>query len=358
MIYLIPILLTVSLYACRKVYNSSNNILYDNVSIRIVFFSLLMISGMRYEIGTDYENYRSIFYLLNGYASQAKTDINNLYTLEPGYILINYFFGYFPGGFYLVIFFVCCITLFFLFKSLSALNGDYKYLALLIIILHAFVFLMQNQIRQAASIAIFIYSIRYVNSGNYVRFFFINAFSALLFHYSAIMLLPIYAVRYFKFNSMSMAISIAFIFVLSSIGFFQNTFSQIISSLPIYSVYINSDTYSSNSSLSIVNIITIIYFSFLLILFNNGRNESKIFFIGIVLFCAFSNFSILLRLSNYLLYVKIISIPLLISDMNNSSNRRVIGVSFLIYSLLMYVNAAAINSGGNFPYRSLLGIAL
>lgn len=318
-----------------------------------IFVFIAVLSGTRYGIGVDYVNYENIFYNLNGYYDRITLDINNIYGLEPGYILINKFFGFSEDGFYILIFFIAIVTMYIMHLAIKKLPIKYQYLAYFILVTHAFVFLMQNQIRQAASIAIFIYSLKYINSSDKIKYFGLNLLSAITFHYSALVVLPFYLVKFVNLTRVRMLVAICVVVPASLFGVFNYILYEIVKSISIYDAYL-STSFSEVSQLSVINLITVLYFFLIIYFFDKGNNENKIFFIGLILSCVFSNFSLLERLSGYFIYVKIISIPLLFFEVEKSSNRYLLFLSLIIYSIAMYINAISINSGGNIPYVNIL----
>lgn len=330
-----------------------NRVNYDKIIIFFVFIIITIASGTRYGVGVDYVNYENIFYNINGYYESVTLDINNIYGLEPGYMQLNKFFGSAKWGFYCLIFFMSFVTMIFISAAISVIPGRYRYLAYFILITHAFIFLMQNQIRQAASIAIFIFSIRFINSGSKAKFFGVNILSAVLFHYSALIVLPMYLVRYFSLKKGWMILSLALVLPASIAGLFNSFLYEIVESISLYNAYL-STSFSNVNNLSIVNIITVVYFFILIYFFDRESNESKILFFGLILSCIFSNFSLLERLSSYFLYIKIISMPMMIYRMSNFNNKYIVLASLIVYSIAMYVNAMVINSGGNIPYINLI----
>lgn len=326
---------------------------YDKISVFLIFLFIVLVSGTRYGVGVDYVNYENIFYNINGFYDSITLDINNIDGLEPGFLLINKIFGFSKYGFYGLIFFMSLVTLGLIHAAILKLPIKYQYLAYFILITHAFVFLMQNQIRQAASIAIFIFSVRYINNGCKRNFFGLNIVSAIIFHYSALAVLPLYAVRHISLTKIKMIIVLSFVLPVSIFGGFNHLLYEVVKNISIYDVYL-STSFSDVSQLSIINIITVMYFFLLIYFFDRDSNEGKILFFGLVLSCVFSNFSLLERLSSYFLYIKILSIPMLIYGIRNSSNKYIVLISLLIYSIAMYANAIAINSGGNIPYLNLI----
>jgi len=345
-IYLVLIIILFMFWYLKG--NNDNN----NILISLYCMIIILVSGSRYGVGVDYENYENIFYYINGFSNKITLDINNISGLEPGFVLLNKLFGFSNNGFIAVNIVLVALTMWAFHSAILKLPSKYQFFAYFILVTHAFIFLMQNQMRQACAISVFIYSIRYINEIKINRYLLINFLSAMTFHYSALVVLPLYFITKFELTRFRMVFLFATVLPLSLLGFFNSILTAIVKGIGLYTVYLQS-SFSSVQTLSIINILTLLYLFTLIFLFDRRTNENKILFLGLLLTCIASNFALFERLSAYLIYVKVISLPLLISNIKNSNNKIIIISSIVVYSIMMYMNAIAINSGGNIPYRSL-----
>ena len=199
-----------------------------NISVANLFLSLSMIAllvGLRgAEVGTD-----TFYYIDEFYNRYNQFDFNNIFQnyLEPGHGIIAFFLNYIGSNhsIYLLTFSSLSLFFFFLFYK-----GKKEYLpwAIFFAFCIGFVFFMMNGLRQALAITIFALSVKHVTERNLYKFILI-VLCASLFHYSALLMLPIYFINYFsrfgyKFWAILIIASI-FISPFSSFELLKNVFS-------------------------------------------------------------------------------------------------------------------------------------
>ena len=136
-------------------------------------------------------------------------------TKEVGYKLVNQFFALLDlQPIWLFGFFTLLTWLFFTsaFKNYSHLFA----LGLFFTICNGFLLWSFNGVRQSVAIMIFFYATKFVMSGDWKKYT-IWMCVAMLFHYSAILMLPVYLFRYVAFNRVAFMVLFAL-----SIGFLGN----------------------------------------------------------------------------------------------------------------------------------------
>lgn len=153
-----------------------------------IFMVLITISipaffaGIRYGIGTDYFTYVTIF---------ENIDKNFSGRAEIGYQILNWIVKSLNGNVHIVFFIISFITIFFVYLFLN----DYK--MQISVGLGMFVFLLLyynfsfNAVRSAVSIAISLYSYKFIVSKEQGKFLFYAILSS-SFHISAILTIPFY----------------------------------------------------------------------------------------------------------------------------------------------------------------------
>lgn len=186
-----------------------------------VFFILLFIEGLRKGIGTDYKTYYDFLVSNNG----AEFD------MEPPYSLMKWVIntlGIPPMAFFL---FTTFLTLFFVFKSFYKYSASFE-LTLILFILVGIYTNSFNVIRQFIAAAIYMcYALKYIREGDFKRYFLV-VICAALFHYSALVLVPVYFVvkREYSLTFLSASIFGAIVF---NMGFLNVSFiSSILFMLP------------------------------------------------------------------------------------------------------------------------------
>lgn len=301
----------------------------------VVFLSYYM--GFVREGGTDYQAYEYLYNM--GFS--AREDRERI--LEYAYKLLMVLFRR-MGFSFQQFHFVCCMIMNTLIVSFVY---RYKYPLLSLLLFVATIFFQEgNLIRQMMSIAIFLYSTKYI-AGKDMKKYLVCVFLACMFHASSIVLLPIYWVNRLKPYPLIMMIVLAVSIYMGMskkmYGIFQMDFG--------YSDY--GTLYSTMMEADSVDMApNIIMYCFLLLAFwdkknllNNERNSLLIiFFIGAIL-NNFSTYGInMYRLGLYFKTVSIVIIPQIIDFVYTSFHNRLkinIGIAKLLIYLfvfLFYVN--------------------
>jgi hypothetical protein len=144
---------------------------------------LTLISGLRLDVGTDYQNYLYLFNLIeNGQLSVS----------EPGLVYLYKFSNYLGFGSYGVFFVFSFIVAVGFTKFLSDFCGRKGGVAIfLFFTLSMFYFASFNLIRQYAAVSVILYGFKYILEKRFLVYL-IYVGIAMLFHYSAIVMLSMY----------------------------------------------------------------------------------------------------------------------------------------------------------------------
>lgn len=184
LLVLLP-LLTYPLYSRQRIkQNFTNEATVANTlsqyGIPTIAFTLIL--GLRYNVGVDYLSYENI------YNSQTNQFI--LQHTEPLYTLLSFILHQADIPYYGLTCAISCIFFILFIKSFS----DYPYLknwGIFFLFVTGILFVFLNVQRQAIAFCIFFYSIRYIHKQSFLKYFFCILLS-MGFHYSAILLLPLY----------------------------------------------------------------------------------------------------------------------------------------------------------------------
>ncbi len=90
-----------------------------------------------------------------------------------------------------------------------------------------------NAIRQYLAAAVFIFSLRYILKGKFISYL-LCCLIAFYFHSSAIVLIPIYFIKYFKLNKWTIAITLVGTFL---VGIFMEQITKLLSMITNFSYY-------------------------------------------------------------------------------------------------------------------------
>lgn len=211
------------------------------VFIFYFFCMFILLGGIRYQVGTDWEQYYNYFVVNNRYIDFFN-EID--YTYEAGYRLLNYIVKNVSDSFNVFLLIFTSIICFLKYKSILS----YTKLPLIVLLLNYAYFLGDIfNIRQSLGVAITIYSVRFVLEKNLLKFI-LTIIIATLFHRTAIVFLLAYWLYYKEFSNRTL-------FLLLTISCFIG-FSGVIGSLitnltGIDNIYVDKLlTYGEDSSIS------------------------------------------------------------------------------------------------------------
>lgn len=150
---------------------------------RLVCLTLIAFSGFRYFVGTDYEGYWKMFHkiVLDG----------RYYNIEWGYYWLVKLVNAFGGTAQLVFLVFSIITIYFIYKFIEYFSENVELSWLVFICIGPYFLSTFNGMRQWLVVAVFAYSLRYIKEDNLKKYLALNIFGC-LFHYSAVILLPMY----------------------------------------------------------------------------------------------------------------------------------------------------------------------
>lgn len=160
----------------------------------IIILSLLipaMISGFRYGVGTDFDAYINIYNQMSDFNIQDYFTYNTN-NIEMGFFLIIKIASLLDGGAELMFGISSLITLVFLYLGLRRLEIKHISLALFLYLLMIFP-LTLNGVRQGISVSILFYAFTFAAERRWWKFLF-WALIASLFHLSALVFIPLYAI--------------------------------------------------------------------------------------------------------------------------------------------------------------------
>lgn len=336
-----------------------NSLQYERVAFRRVWFPILCVSlvlGGRYNVGTDWENYRYIFdYIQTGKISES--------ALEPFYLCLNYMvsiLGLSASYFFTLVVFLQLTLVYYVFRDnpkIFALGVLFYLLCLLPISL--------NIIRQSIAICIFFYATRFIESS--AKKYLLMIIIAGLFHYSSLVLLPVFLLRHkiFAFldkRYISIPLYIATLFLGSLL------IVPLLELVPIdllgakYQNSLNNADIEMtvNSGLGImINNFLHVCILLCLPLFNRFPEKKsyllivyRIFLVGLLFSNIFGVSEYLSRLVLPLVSLKVILLPYVIySLLHTSKNYEFFsGIIFVLLYILLFVFSVLNGAGGISPF--------
>lgn len=165
--------------------------------LKVSFALIFLFLALRYHFGNDYKTYLDAFTGIN-----QSNDIYLLYWVqhfEPGWIFLNKIFG--PLGFFTMIATLALLNCIVYYRFIKKyIPVQYYWLAVFIYIFNpVFLLVSASAMRQSIAIMLFIFSLEYLYKKDAIRYFICVGLAS-LFHFSALILIPVYLVGVFNWR--------------------------------------------------------------------------------------------------------------------------------------------------------------
>lgn len=303
----------------------------------LVFIGLALFSGFRENVGIDYESYVLIFNGVEGHSLS-----------EPGMAYLMKFISKIGGTEHLYFLLMAIITEFFVYKILIREKRYFWLLVLMYYCISIFYFASFNGVRNFVAIAIIIWALRFVESGEFKKFSAIVLATGFVFHYSALIFIPLY----FYLRSHQSIFRVLIISVAVFAG------GSVIFGLLEYTPYAKYEKLMGNNDIR-ENSVEIIHYMFavislLLILlgskFKNFKDDGILYNMNTLSFytilmvihqSAGSFVMLLQRFNNYFLFSYLLIVPALLSSMNKD-NRSATKVLLVLFSFAYFIRTIVI----------------
>lgn len=326
------------------------------------FMALLIISivvGFRYQVGVDWENYKEVFIHIKNNPSIQFLD----QTDEPGFFYINKIIAGLGLGYQWMFFTVAFISWMFLFKSVPK-----NILPFFIFFLFAdeYFFWSMNGVRQFVAIGIFLFSIHFIINRNF-WYYLISILFASLFHYSALLLIPVYFIPFSrlynqKFWFFVFIISFFFSkshFLVEGLKQFLIYLTEFIPIIHSYVLYVETELFEARelqgSGLGVVFKVLITLF---ILYFSKGivrkYPQTKIFFVlffvGAIINNLFFTFQIIGRVNVYFLIIRNILLAIIIFEILKGKYSKYVAVGIMTLYFLLFLVSIYNSSNQCSPY--------
>ncbi len=260
---------------------------------------LILFVGTRLEIGNDWENYTRYFYLINSEVLSKK--------FELGYTYLNLFVKRMGGGINEVFLLSSVIIILLTARSINFYTNLWFIPMLLYL---RFSYLQTNMmfVRQGIALAIFLFSVRYIYGKNMYKYMMLISL-AMLFHLSAIILVPLYFILNKRLSTRWY-----FIILLSSFCILPfNLIEMVANYIPIEFVrdkvtsYLTSDIWNKSNNISFSTFERLFIVCTSLIFYRKIDNSNayfriffNLYFLGVVAyFITFNSYVFSERISIY-----------------------------------------------------------
>jgi hypothetical protein len=314
---------------------------YSYILMLFCCLPLFLVSAFRWDVGTDFSGiYLTGFYsIANGGSAHW----------EPGYIMLNKAVLMFSKDPFWIFFVTSLIFIFFVFKAIYDTSVDIR-LSVLFFVISGFYFNSMNGVRQWITLAIFIYSIKYIKQKRFIPYAIVILLASTI-HASALIFIPIYFLCQIRIPPKKGII----IFIASMIctPLIRSLFIFIVTKTK-YGYYINTsyNTYNFSITDTIVGLIIVILGY---IYYNNAKNDKDYsIMMNLQLFALIiSIYSSVIFLAYRLLPCftasQLLFIPLILSQEKNNKIRYLL--SFLV---VIFFTATCIYTFGVLGWSNIL----
>ena len=189
----------------------------------IPVIAFILVFGLRYSVGIDWENYREI-YEEELFGMTFKEMLETRY--EIGFLSIVYLCYIFQLPTYMLFVCLAAIQIIFLYLALKEDHGVLPYVYLAFIFSGIAIFGFCNVMRQNIAFCIFLYALKFVRDRKFIHYVLFYAL-AFCFHKSVIILLPCYFIWSIKSAIFNRPITQISIFIASIIMSLSNPIQHI-----------------------------------------------------------------------------------------------------------------------------------
>lgn len=343
------IILCVMSYFFSEKSNSVHGRMFFHFTSFIIFF---LFSALRFDVGPDYEEYVRYYYSLK---EGEWITVSGYFSGLIIFSMVSRVFSAVNNGYIFVFASYSLITTIFIYAAVSRFKKHLKINGSLII----FVFISMgfyldslDRIRQWCAISIFFFGFIYIFKNDFLRYF-LFIFIASCFHFSAILLLPLYFVLKVNVGRLLVLSSIVAIAAMQFLGWGEPLFRLVMSNVPYYSEVYSSNSYTSSfstgSGAGVLLKILVIFSSILLIKESNNYKLRNVVYIGLFIYIVSSGNINISRFSDYLLVIVCVTIPYCINRFSIKDRKYVYVVAWCV--LLIYYQSLTMRN--NYNYKTV-----
>lgn len=339
--YIYIILVILILILGKRIKKNQYNI-YDFILIAF----MILISGLRYGIGTDYAMYNSMYFNQNQ-SNTAKVEIGYKILMK----LAAPIFGAKSYLFFLLCATITVIPIYTTIKKYSNKPGE----SIFYFVTLGFYTLSFNMVRQSIAMAITFFALRYLFDRKLLKYM-ITILVASTFHITSLIMIPMYWISKIKFSQIA-NFGIVLLLLFSGI-MFNAIFGYVTTKIPQYAMYAKYDNTIAGIGTYLVNItyIALIVFAVINRKKIEQRNSNYFYIINMIIYSIFFialsiKSTLFARLIYYWFMPIVIVIPEYILCIIGNKRNTVQFVMVLAFCLFYFLNIYSFN--GVYPYTSI-----
>lgn len=357
-IYLLNLFIIFILLILSKKVKVKKDIIREKGMIFLALFIIICVSGLRYNVGTDFMMYESFFHNAPNFLWFEKN-------LEFFFILfakISYFLN--PNSSVLMFLFISIFIYYNIFK-VAIKNCENYELAIYLFITFGFFTSSLNGLRQWMAIPLIYVSLDHLSKKENKKFI-LYLFISYLCHKSSILMLPfLICVKYIKKDSIRFILIIISIILYLNYSMINNIILSLISNFSFFHKYIKYlTTYEYiDTSIFVMPMFSLVTY-ILYYLFaknkninNTQNNEFQIYMINMLIFGFMSallgtKIHYFERIQNYFLLSLIYVIPYIYTKVKKDL-KKIIYIFCILMGLLFYIYSLNQNGANPLPYRTI-----
>lgn len=304
------------------------------------YLLLIIITGFRYNVGTDYQGYVTNFNLFETsnigrfeITFQIITGIAHFFNLNQQFLFLTY----------------AAITYTFIYLSVKYFDklGEYRHFIIMLVLLYI-LFNSFNTIRQMAAVAIFFYSLRFIIEKKIFKYF-IFIFIASLFHQSALICFIFYPLLVIKSNKLFIVLLISPVFLLTNIGNYLIEIYVWISGSNWYESYLSSYNKRiefSGGKLVFIQYLIAVFYNLTMHKVDYSQREKviiKLFTLYQIMLCIALSSEAAMRILYYPMVSFVLAIPLLRKYFMDKKGKLFANYLIALYILILWTNTLISN---------------
>ena len=315
-------------------------------TLEIAFLVITFFLSIRYEWGNDMPEYVKSFNEFTNFVTLFDFHAYSNYRLENGWITLNIFCK--PIGFLGMQILLAIVQNYIIYSLVKEhVHPNWYWLSLFIYCMDtSFMVLSSSMMRQFLAMSVFMYASKYIVERNLI-FYVLLVLLATSFHHSALMLLPLFLVGYWKYNLSNFHIILIiilfvlwFLFSVELVGGMVVNMAKESVAFKQYALYLSNNEKNAGTGLIVMFKLILLFFVFMN--FKKMESYTKVYAILFsisLLFVPFIEIApLIMRLGFYFSIFSIIVYPVLMEKMENKWIRVAFLNGILFMTLLGFFN--------------------
>lgn len=313
--------------------------------LEVTFFILTCFLSIRYEWGSDYPNYLSTFYRVNGDGFSIFDDNSNYGSSELGWTLLNILF--YPFGFFGLVIFLTCIENYLIYITIKKYVDKKLYWLAVFIYVFTSSFMLTgcSMMRQFLVMVILLYSIKYLFEHKTIRFIVLILFSMAI-HTTAIVIIPFFFFAIILSNFSGKKFFFLFLSsVLLVFLFFKMFVVEYAEYLLLlgdekYEKYLGDESEGINSGMGLFfNLFMTIYLIYKIRNFEKyHRTVVCLYSFYILFYPLYTIIPLTVRLGYYFSFLSVVVLPFIINNVKVNAVLFLLIAFFIFYTIVSFLN--------------------